>query len=219
MGNPVILKATVGHYGVNRTEDVVAIQQLLNQTPVCLGGPVLAIPVNGFCGEQTKSAIMQFQMTHLGGNWNGRVDPGSPALAKMAQLAKTESAPQPMEFLIKRSGRGSHFQGASGDLYYQIHDVLTGETALYWFGINASASWMPSPTEGTPAFFKAPTIDGLDGLECGATYRTHAVHGSLRSDLCLTLSGGRISIRVHTHLVTSSNNSMAMLSGSFRRIG
>lgn len=67
--------ASVGKGGVNRTEDVTIVQQLLAAHVLALGRPPL--DVDGDYGENTRIAIRLYQQRVMGlSNPDGRVDPG-----------------------------------------------------------------------------------------------------------------------------------------------
>jgi peptidoglycan hydrolase-like protein with peptidoglycan-binding domain len=76
--------ATVGRGGVNRTEDVRAIQELLNKVPEDAGGLRVKLIVDGICGSATRDAIHRFQVRQFGATGaDGRVDPGGRTLRKL----------------------------------------------------------------------------------------------------------------------------------------
>lgn len=78
---------SVGMGGVNRPDDVRTIQQLLNQVPQMLGGPLPQLIVDGFAGPKTNGAIYGFQKKQFGpGQADGRVDPGQQTLQKIIAL-------------------------------------------------------------------------------------------------------------------------------------
>jgi hypothetical protein len=74
---PVVITASVGIGGVNRTADVRSIQNALNAITPGEGGANPKLVASGVCDQKTKDAIQKFQIHHFG--WSkadGRVDPG-----------------------------------------------------------------------------------------------------------------------------------------------
>ncbi len=87
----VKISASVGRSGVNRADDVRAIQRLLNDVSVANGGPTPSLVVDGICGPRTTDAIQKFQLKHFG--WkgaDGRVDPDGPTLRKLNELSESK---------------------------------------------------------------------------------------------------------------------------------
>lgn len=58
----------MGLRGVNRPDDVLIVQELLNRVPHNLGGPLEKLKVDGYCGRITNSAIEKLQAKQSG--WN-----------------------------------------------------------------------------------------------------------------------------------------------------
>ena len=83
------ISASVGAMGgINRANDVITVQELLNGVTPAQGGPAPSLAVDGICGPLTKKAIQAFQLEHFG--WkgaDGRVDPGQQTLAKLNELS------------------------------------------------------------------------------------------------------------------------------------
>lgn len=74
---PVVITASVGIGGVNRSADVFAVQEALNDITAGEGGANPKLVPSGTCDQKTKDAIQKFQIHHFG--WSkadGRVDPG-----------------------------------------------------------------------------------------------------------------------------------------------
>lgn len=81
------ITASVGNGGVNRKDDSVTVQELLNQVPPDRGGPSPPLAVDGLPWQKTQAAIRQFQRVHLGFQWpDGRVDPGGKTLAGLNEF-------------------------------------------------------------------------------------------------------------------------------------
>jgi peptidoglycan hydrolase-like protein with peptidoglycan-binding domain len=89
MGGPeapgVTIAASVGRYGVNRAEDVRAVQAALNQLPTQFGGPNPKLAVDGDAGPKTKAAIDAFQLKQFG--WkDGLIEVGGPTIGKLSEF-------------------------------------------------------------------------------------------------------------------------------------
>lgn len=93
------ITASVGRLGgVNRRDDVITVQELINKVPQNSGGPVTLLKTDGICGQKTINAIQRFQLQHFG--WSGadgRVDPTGQTLLKLNEFNGTE-APVPNPF-------------------------------------------------------------------------------------------------------------------------
>lgn len=91
------LSASVGAKGgVNRNNDVITVQELLNGVSPDQGGPTPPLAVDGLCGPLTKKAIQSFQLQQFG--WSGadgRVDPGHQTIARLNELSTAGAGIQP----------------------------------------------------------------------------------------------------------------------------
>lgn len=85
------IEKSVGLGGVNRKEDVLKIQRLLNLIAPSDGGPVPPLAEDGLIGPKTQGAIRAFQQFHQVAS-DGRVDPGGPTLKKMNEVQKSSLA-------------------------------------------------------------------------------------------------------------------------------
>lgn len=85
------ISASVGRNGVNRYDDVVTIQEMLNIIPSYQGGPVEDLKVDGQSGEKTVGAILKFQR-FVGIGADGRVDPSGATLAALNTVRAMASA-------------------------------------------------------------------------------------------------------------------------------
>jgi peptidoglycan hydrolase-like protein with peptidoglycan-binding domain len=85
------IERSVGQGGINRKDDVLKIQRLLNLIEVKDGGPLPLLAVDGLVGPKTIGAIRTFQQFHHTANDN-RVDPGGPTLKKMNEVPKQKLA-------------------------------------------------------------------------------------------------------------------------------
>jgi peptidoglycan hydrolase-like protein with peptidoglycan-binding domain len=194
--------------------DVTGIQQLLNNVPITEGGPVIPIPVNGFCGEQTKAAIKSFQLFHLGADEaDGRIDPKSKGCTILAKYEcptrQTRPEPAVTEFNIRPSAR---------DRFYEIRPATGITTAVYWIGMPPVPAEPLLWFEGAEIPFRANGDLTIDNLECRATYTTRAVQGKFTSELTLNLPYGPIRIPMSAHLSTPSHTGIATLAGIFKKV-
>ncbi|NCA70814.1 MAG: hypothetical protein EOM91_12035 [Sphingobacteriia bacterium] len=78
---------SVGLGGVNRKEDVLTIQTLLNRIAVVDGGPLPPLQEDSLIGPKTMGAIRHFQQWHQLVA-DARVDPSGPTLKRMNELPK-----------------------------------------------------------------------------------------------------------------------------------
>lgn len=86
------ISGTVGNGGLNRVDDVRAVQGLLNRQVKRLGLPPLA--TDGGCGPRTIEAIRQFQKTVMRLKMpDGRVDPKGETIVQLE--GKTSARPIP----------------------------------------------------------------------------------------------------------------------------
>jgi peptidoglycan hydrolase-like protein with peptidoglycan-binding domain len=81
--------ASVGRGGLNRTEDVLLVQELLNRHSQAPQRPLV---VDGVMSSRTIAAIEEFQRRVVNIHRpNGRIDPGDHTMAALAHQA--EQAP------------------------------------------------------------------------------------------------------------------------------
>jgi hypothetical protein len=79
------ITASVGQNGVNRSHDVVIVQNLLNLISPVEGGPHPLLDVDGKVGPQTIAAIARFQQHQFG--WaDGRVDPHQKTITRLNEI-------------------------------------------------------------------------------------------------------------------------------------
>lgn len=91
--------SSVGEGGVNRKDDAITIQELLNKVPPGEGGPSPLLQVDGLPWQKTVAAIRNFQRVQLGIQWpDGRVDPNGPTLAKLNQFDSQPKPPGQQDF-------------------------------------------------------------------------------------------------------------------------
>ena len=78
------ISASVGSGAVNRKDDSITVQTLLNKVPANQGGPAPPLVVDVLPWQKTINAIKQFQRVQLGFQWpDGRVDPNGRTLEKL----------------------------------------------------------------------------------------------------------------------------------------
>lgn len=93
-GQRIVLSASVGHRGVNRSDDTRNIQNGLNDVPPANGGASPRLVPDGICGPKTIQAIQKYQLHHFGFQGaDGRVDPGARTIAKLNEDTGTISFP------------------------------------------------------------------------------------------------------------------------------
>ena len=85
------ITASVGLGGVNRKDDSMSVQDLLNKVPPDQGGPAPLLAVDGLPWQKTIAAIKNFQRVQVGVNQpDGRVDPNGPTLAALNTFDEPE---------------------------------------------------------------------------------------------------------------------------------
>lgn len=97
MPTDYIISASVGRGSMNRPNDVIVIQILLNRIAPADGGPDPTLDADGKIGPKTQEAIDNFQSHHKLGS-DGRIGPGGKMLLKINQLVNeslTTPAPPP----------------------------------------------------------------------------------------------------------------------------
>jgi peptidoglycan hydrolase-like protein with peptidoglycan-binding domain len=81
------LVASVGVGGVNRPDDVMAVQGRLNAVPAARGGAAPPLVVDGLCGPLTRAAIGRYQTMQVPQAADGRIDPGGPTWTALCDEA------------------------------------------------------------------------------------------------------------------------------------
>lgn len=89
------LGGSVGSGGMNRSDDVRAVQTALNGVPPEWGGPARKLTVDGACGPKTLAAISGFQQFQLGTVFtpDGRIDPGRRTVDRLDHIASSSARP------------------------------------------------------------------------------------------------------------------------------
>lgn len=222
------ITASVGLNGINRSADVVTVQELLNKVPPDKGGPQPLLVVDGISGPKTRAAIQKFQLHHFG--WKGadsRVDPGQQTLAKLNEFDTVPVPPPPppppkpepvsMDFVIVPSHQGQEFLSpvTSSQFTYLILDVTNNLERVYQLQFGVGGPPAAGPFQGFFSRFKPRLACGVSGFEGLGVYMTSetmnpGLHSgtSIRSALNLfpPQGGSGISIPMKTHLFRKSTN-------------
>ncbi len=122
----VNISASVGKNGLNKSADVLKIQQALNKIPPAKGGPDPKLKEDGWIGPKTIGAITKFQSANPGLVPDGRIDVQGKTLARLNELLAGQPNPQPAgpNFTDKNlyTGNGPSpndiKQDAFGDCYF-----------------------------------------------------------------------------------------------------
>ena len=160
------ISASVGLHGVNRKDDVRAIQELLNLVPHADGGPLAPLKVDGLCGYKTNGAIEKLQARKWGwSHVSTKVAPASatwllllsydqPAAPPAVPAAAVASPPLPPApdppkqvstsfaiFIAASPGQPLR----EPNFYFLITDMTDqSQKALYYFG-NITPPPLPQP--------------------------------------------------------------------------
>ncbi len=86
----VSMSGSVGQGGVNKSDDVILIQRLLNSVPTNNGGPATKLVVDGLSGTKTIGSITHFQQRHAL-RADGRIDPGKGTMKKLIPLLRSQN--------------------------------------------------------------------------------------------------------------------------------
>jgi hypothetical protein len=212
------ISASVGRLGgVNRQDDVVTVQALLNQVTPADGGPTVLLVLDGKCGPKTIKAIQIFQLKHFG--WpgaDGRVDPDGPTLARLNTFDQTAPIPQPAptpqpqalptstQFVIHRMGSATSFVPVDRELFFHITDMINGLIGIYWFKeIQQPMTVLPPPTHFTGAsrsfLTKAPLA--VDSLRCPSMYASREASKKVTSNMVLFLGSGAVQLDMPHHMI------------------
>ena len=167
--------ASVGAKGVNRTDDVITVQDLLNNVPEKEGGPKVKLKIDGICGPKTKSAIQNFQLKHFG--WAGadsRVDPNKQTLAKLNEFDSGNIIPTGVRFQIRRNWDMPFITNTQEDWfwYFEVVEEVSGSSAIYYFGNRNRPRQKPTAFVGRWSSFVTRIPYLPTGLECQASYTT-----------------------------------------------
>lgn len=143
------ITASVGIGSLNRSYDVLTVQDLLNQVPPSEGGPAVKLKLDGICGPKTKKAIQSFQLHHFGwSGTDGRVDPKQSTMNKLNEYDRgktpsppgkpsTVAHPPSTRFAIIHAGDWKLPMNNERDYFFKVYDLVhtsTKHTAIYWFG-------------------------------------------------------------------------------------
>ena len=222
------ISASVGLHGVNRSDDVTTVQQLLDKVPASQGGPVPLLVVDGISGPKTREAIQKFQLHHFGwGGADGRVDPGQQTLAKLNEFdtspvtppVPVPPAPEPegMDFVIVPAYQQDVFEApiTSRQFTYLVLDVKNNLERVYQLQFGVGGPPAVGPFTGFFSRFRPrrPTpVSGFEGIGVYLTSETinPGLHSgtSIRSSLSVfpPAGGSGIEIPMKTHLFRKSTN-------------
>jgi len=86
---------SVGEGGMNRSNDVKTIQEMLNKALPNWGGPDPKLVADGVCGSLTKAAIRRFQQVQLASYFppDGRVDPNNRTMKRLNHIWNVDDPP------------------------------------------------------------------------------------------------------------------------------
>ena len=127
---------SVGRNGVNRPDDVLTVQILLNQLAGDQGGPEAMLVPDGVNGPKTIAAIERFQ-THKFGqvDAHGRIDPGKETLKRLNQLVEA----QPLDNRIVSVARGERLFWQDGKRK-ELDDAISTRLQKYWKAVGLDYS-------------------------------------------------------------------------------
>lgn len=170
------ISASVGIKGVNRHDDVVTVQRLLNRIKPTDGGPSIFLKVDGLAGPKTNGAIHEFQLVHFGFKGaDGRVDPEGPTLRKLNQFAP----PETRSLLIRRVGLADEDGIDHEDdrqWFFQVRPFVSpgARRARYYLGRRGDLRRLRKPVNffGRDTRILARRGKKLDELEGRAIYGT-----------------------------------------------
>jgi Putative peptidoglycan binding domain len=215
------ITASVGRLGgVNRPDDVVTVQNLLNQVPVTSGGPKTLLDPDGKCGPKTIAAIQNFQLHHFG--WegaDGRVDPNGPTHILLNAFDTPVPVPPPpppepqalpttTRFVIHRMGSATSFGARDEDFFFHFTDMTNGLIGIYFLQQQGRAMTTKQP----PARFTGPSRrfitkapHAADKLGCPAGYSSRETSGRVTSRMVLFLPTGPVQIEDMPHHLIGPN--------------
>jgi hypothetical protein len=134
-----VLSGSVGDAGLNRRDDVLVVQQLLNEKFLSAGERLV---LDGICGVKTITAIRRYQLVVVGMNpSDGRIDPGGPTLRSLIGEESEDNVRFSMRFFV---GKGWSIAQAAGivanlKVESEFNPAASGDGGLA-YGI---AQWHP----------------------------------------------------------------------------
>ncbi|HYP07315.1 MAG TPA: peptidoglycan-binding domain-containing protein [Bryobacteraceae bacterium] len=209
--------ASVGLNGVNRKDDVLTVQRLLNQVPASSGGPTVALKDDGISGPKTRAAIQAFQVKHFGFKGaDSRVDPNGQTLAKLNTFDKSNVVPPPpppppppvfpssTRFVLHRMGSEPVIAGQDHQLFFHITDMVNGLIGVYWLqpsGRPMTTQQPPATFKGTSSAFTTKGPEVINKLGGAAAWFSSEVNGLVSSRLVLNLPSGAVQFSIPHHLI------------------
>jgi hypothetical protein len=215
------ITASVGRMGgVNRTDDVRTVQNLLNNVPASSGGPTPRLDPDGKCGSLTIGAIQKFQLANFG--WkgaDGRVDPNGPTHIMLNAFDTPIPLPVPpppppptlatsTRFVVHRMGSASSFGPNDEDWFFQFVDMTNGLIGVYWLhpsGRSTTTKQPPAKFTGASRSFNTKAPHAVDNLGCDAIYSSRDKSGKATSTMVLFLSSGAVQIADMPHHLIGPN--------------
>lgn len=137
MPTDYIISASVGRGGVNKPNDVIVIQILLNRIPVDQGGPAPRLIADGRIGPKTQAAIDRFQQHHKLGS-DGRIDPGGKMLAAIQRAVASAIASSSAPEVLALPDPGRPIEPGYGGRSIGIGELKPGDMIATASGTRAS---------------------------------------------------------------------------------
>ncbi len=125
----VVISASVGLGGVNKSIDVKNVQGLLNDVRPERGGPVPPLDVDGISGPLTCSAIRNFQQAMRLPYIDSRVDPAGPTLQALNSERRNKTANPDRQ--LRESQRIAMAISSLADTKYAVQKALRVVEAAY----------------------------------------------------------------------------------------
>jgi hypothetical protein len=122
------ITGSVGRSGMNRPQDVRAVQTLLNSVARDRGGPAQALAIDGLAWSKTIAAIERFQRLALGHKWpDGRVDPFGPTLLALEAAGGPSPAQPHADAQVMKAGFS--IAASTGWTYRNMQSLSAGPGA------------------------------------------------------------------------------------------
>lgn len=137
MPTDYIISASVGRGGVNKPDDVIVIQILLNRIPATDGGPDPQLDADGLIGPKTLAAIDGFQQHHQLGS-DGRIDPGGKMLAALQRAVASAIVSSPAPEVLALPDPGRPIEPGYGGRSIGISELKPGDLIATASGTRAS---------------------------------------------------------------------------------
>lgn len=138
MPTDYIISASVGRGSVNKPDDVIVIQILLNRIPATDGGPDPQLDADGLIGPKTLAAIDGFQQQYQLGS-DGRIDPGGKMLAAIQRAVASALVDSPAPAALALPDPGRPIEPGHGGRSIGIGELKPGDLVA-----TASHAWTSS---------------------------------------------------------------------------